>query len=118
MLAFDSSVLVEEKENRGLNCIRVQPVGSKKEYWLRFEVSHCQAGIPRLLGKQFCLPQSALEHEIWLDYLKQSVIKSEALLTAGPKMMRDGSSLSSLLHPRRQPLHVAKSLPLSDGKST
>lgn len=38
MLAFDSSVLVEEKENRGLNCIRLQPVGSKKEYWLRFEV--------------------------------------------------------------------------------
>ena len=42
MLAFDCSVLVEEKENRGLNCIRVQPVGSRKEYWLRFEVSDCR----------------------------------------------------------------------------
>ena len=40
MLAFDSAVLVEEKENRGLNCIRLQPIGNKKEYWLRFEVSH------------------------------------------------------------------------------
>ena len=116
MLAFDSSVLVEEKENRGLNCIRLQPIGSKKEYWLRFEVRHCAK---RCADLHFTHTQSALEHEIWLDHLRQSVIKSEALLTAGPKMMRDGSSLASLQHPRRQPLHVVKSLPvLSDRKST
>ena len=67
----------------------------------------------------FIFTQSALEHEIWLDHLRQSVIKSEALLTAGPKMMRDGSSLSSLQHPRRQPLQVVKSLPVfSERKST
>ena len=63
--------------------------------------------------------QSALEHEIWLDHLRQSVIKSEAMLTAGPKMMRDGSSLTSLQHPRRQAIHVVKSLPVvSDRKNS
>ena len=39
VLAFDTSVLVEEKEYRGLNCIRLQQVGNKKEHWVRFEVS-------------------------------------------------------------------------------
>ena len=63
--------------------------------------------------------QSGFEHEIWLDHLKQSVIKSEALLTAGPKAMRDGTSLVSLQHPRKQPLHLVKSLPvLSERKSS
>jgi beta-adrenergic-receptor kinase len=39
VLAFDMSVLIEEKEYRGLNCIRLQQVGSRKEHWIRFEVS-------------------------------------------------------------------------------
>lgn len=39
VFAFDTSVLVEEKEYRGQNCIRLQQVGNKKEHWIRFDVS-------------------------------------------------------------------------------
>ena len=38
VLPFDMSILVEEKEYRGLNCIRLQQIGNKKEHWIRFEV--------------------------------------------------------------------------------
>ena len=69
--------------------------------------------------------QSVLEHEIWFDYLRQSVIKSESMLNVGPKLMREHTSFVSLGQARRQPLqqqqhkklHVVSSLPLlSDRK--
>ena len=38
VLTFDTSVLVEEKEHRGFNAIRLQQIGNKKEHCIRFDV--------------------------------------------------------------------------------
>lgn len=55
------SVLIEEKEYRGLNCIRLQQIGNKKEHWIRFEVgpntcSRCSEVSYRdcIIGTQTC----------------------------------------------------------------
>ena len=60
--------------------------------------------------------QCVFEQEIWLDHLKQSVLKSEALLHSGPKMMRDSTSVVSVHLPRemqrgRRALQQTSSLP-------
>lgn len=39
VLAFDIAVLVEEKIHKGGKVLRLQPIGSKKEMTIRFEVS-------------------------------------------------------------------------------
>ena len=38
-MAFDTSILVEEKEAKGAKAIRYQKIGEKKEHFIRFEVS-------------------------------------------------------------------------------
>ena len=43
VLTFDTSVLVEEKEHRGVNAIRMQQIGNKKEHCIRFEVRNNNA---------------------------------------------------------------------------
>lgn len=40
VLAFDTAVLVEDKELKGARVIRLQQIGSKKESYLRFDVSY------------------------------------------------------------------------------
>lgn len=59
VLAFDTSVLVEEKEYRGQNCIRLQQVGSKKEHWIRFDVS-CECSY-QVIACQGILREGPLE---------------------------------------------------------
>ena len=39
VLTFDTSVLVDEKEHRGMHAIRLQQIGNKKEHCIRFDVS-------------------------------------------------------------------------------
>ena len=140
VLTFDTSVLVEEKDVKGAKIIRIQQIGSRKEHCLRFEVNlakvyspscftdytiHCCISPPPPLPlPPFPFPfpsfpplsllsnsQSRFEQEIWLDYLKQSVLKSEALLHAGPKMMRDNTSVVSVHLRERRALHQTTSLP-------
>ena len=38
VLTFDTSVLVDEKEHRGMNAIRLHQMGNKKEHCIRFDV--------------------------------------------------------------------------------
>ena len=38
-IAFDGSVLVENKQLKGTEVLRIQPIGSRKEFIFKFDVS-------------------------------------------------------------------------------
>lgn len=86
VLPFDTSTLVDEKEQKGLPAIRIQPIGSRKDHTLRFD--------------------AGFEQNMWLEQLKYVVLKSEAVL---PRQMRSNASDSSLQHRK---LAVSTSLPI------
>jgi hypothetical protein len=56
VLTFDTSVLVDEKEHRGMNAIRLQQIGSKKEHCIRFDVGlSLSLSINRSIDRSTCI---------------------------------------------------------------
>ena len=91
IITFDSSVLVMETTAKGNICLSLQVIGVKKEHIFKFD--------------------SKVEHDCWLEKVKDAAHDSQRMLLNGPKAMRKTSTDDFVTPSRPRNLRQMHSVP-------
>jgi beta-adrenergic-receptor kinase len=86
LIPFDRSILMQSVSTKGNPSIQILPVGTKKDITIKFD--------------------SKIEHDIWLEKLKEAAHYSDQLLERGPKAIRKISTEESMLTRPRELRHT------------
>lgn len=89
-ITFDESpLLVESKQMKGSDIIRIQPIGTRREYCFKFDVS-CNLTYTTIVCLILSL-QSQLEHQMWFKYFRTTIHKHDATQgDVGPLVLEGG----------------------------